>query len=237
MAAKERASTEVVHSRMRADVLAGVYSPGEKLKFADLCERYAASVAVVRESLTRLVEQGLAVSEPRIGFRVTPLSLEDLLDLTATRCDIEGLALGHAVDRGDVEWESRLVAAHHVLERTPLLADDDPPRVSDQWEAAHAAFHAALIEGCGSQRLLCMTESLRDASELYRRWSRPFDKDRDVAAEHRGLLEAALARDADLAVTRLRDHFGRTAEILQEHLIDRTDEDDTHAQDRPGARA
>jgi DNA-binding GntR family transcriptional regulator len=75
MAVKERASTEAVHARMRADVLAGVYAPGEKLKFADLCERYAASVAVVRESLTRLVEQGLAVSEPRIGFRVAPLTL------------------------------------------------------------------------------------------------------------------------------------------------------------------
>jgi DNA-binding GntR family transcriptional regulator len=234
MAVKERASTEAVHARMRADVLAGAYAPGEKLKFADLCERYAASVAVVRESLTRLVEQGLAVSEPRIGFRVAPLSLEDLLDLTATRCDIEGLALRYAVERGDVEWESRLVAAHHVLERTPLLADDDPPRVSDEWEAAHAAFHAALIDGCGRQRLLCMTESLRDASELYRRWSQPLAKDRDAAAEHRGLLEAALARDADLAVARLREHFSRTAEILQAHLTGKEQKD---AQDRSRARA
>jgi DNA-binding GntR family transcriptional regulator len=233
MAVKERARTDAVHARMRADVLAGVYAPGEKLKFADLCQRYAASVAVVRESLTRLVEQGLAVSEPRIGFRVTPLSLQDLLDLTATRCDIEGLALRYAVERGDVEWESRLVAAHHVLERTPLLAADGPPRVSDDWEAAHAAFHAALIDGCGSPRLLCMTESLRDASELYRRWSQPMEKDRDVAAEHRGLLEAALARDADLAVTRLREHFGRTAQILQAHL---TNKDEHDAQDRSGAR-
>ena len=232
MAVKERASTEAVHARMRADVLAGAYAPGEKLKFADLCERYTASVAVVRESLTRLVEQGLAVSEPRIGFRVAPLSLEDLLDLTATRCDLEGLALRYAVERGDVEWESRLVAAHHVLERTPLLADDGPPRVSDAWEAAHAAFHAALIAGCSSPRLLCMTESLRDASELYRRWSQPLEKSRDVAAEHRGILEAALDRDADLAVTRLREHFTRTAEILRARLdIDAT------ATERAGTRA
>jgi len=223
MAAKERASTDAVHAQMRADILAGVHPPGERLKFAELCERYAASVAVVRESLTRLVEQSLATSEPRIGFRVAPLSLEDLLDVTATRSDIEGLALRYSIERGDVEWESRLVAAHHLLERTPLLTDDGPERVSDEWEAAHAAFHAALLDGCGSPRLLCMTQSLRDASELYRRWSQTLEKDRDVAAEHRGLLDAALARDADLAVTRLREHFARTAQILEASLAGESD--------------
>lgn len=218
MATKARANTDAVHARLRADILAGVYTPGERLKFADLCERYAASVSVIRESLTRLTEQSLVSSEPRVGFRVAPLSLDDLRDLTATRSDVEGIALEYSVERGDVEWEARLVAAHHLLERTPLLADDDPPRVSDQWESAHVAFHAALLDGCRSPRLLCMTESLRDAAELYRRWSQPHDRDRDVAGEHRGILEAALARDAGLAVERLRAHFNRTAEILEQSL-------------------
>ena len=219
MATKTRANTDAVHARMRADILAGVYAPGERLKFADLCERYAASVSVIRESLTRLTEQGLVSSEPRVGFRVAPLSQEDLHDLTDTRSDIEGMALRYSVERGDVEWEARLVAAHHLLERTPLLTDDAPPRVSDEWETAHSAFHAALLDGCGSPRLLCMTESLRDASELYRRWSQQHDRDRDVAGEHRGIFEAALDRDADLAVQRLRAHYHRTAEILEQSLL------------------
>lgn len=218
MATRTRANTDAVHARLRADILAGVYAPGFRLKFAELCERYAASVSVIRESLTRLTEQSLVASEPRVGFRVAALSLDDLRDLTATRSDVEGLALRYSVERGDVEWEARLVAAHHLLERTPLLAEDDPPRVSDDWEVAHASFHAALLDGCRSPRLLCMTESLRDASELYRRWSQPHGRTRDVAREHREILEAALARDADLAVERLRAHFHRTAEILERSL-------------------
>lgn len=220
MASKPRASTEVTHARMRGDILAGVYTPGERLKFAELGEKYAASVSVIRESLTRLSEQGLVTSEPRLGFRVTPLSLDDLHDLTETRCDIEGIALRHAIARGDVHWEARLVAAHHCLERTPLMTDDDPPRVSDEWESAHADFHNALLDGCQSPRLLCMAQSLRDASELYRRWSQPLASDRDVAAEHRGLLDATLARDAELAEQRLRAHFRRTTEILAGTLTD-----------------
>ncbi|MCI9889528.1 FCD domain-containing protein [Micrococcales bacterium 31B] len=214
MPSKERANTDAVHARLRADILAGLYEPGEKLKFADLCARYGASVAVVREALTRLVEQGLARSEPRIGFRVTPLSRVDLDDLTRVRCDLEGLALRYCIEAGDVDWESRLVAAHHVLDRTPLLAADGPHRVSDEWEHAHGAFHAALISGCGSPRLLAMAASLRDAAELYRRWSQPRDRRRDVAAEHSALLQAALGRDAELAVRLLREHFERTSHAL-----------------------
>lgn len=207
--------TATVHARLRADILGGVLCPGSRLKFAELCDEYDASVGGVREALTRLVEQGLVTSEPRIGFRVVSLSLDDLDDLTATRVDLEGLALRYSLQHGDVTWEANLVAAHHTLERTPLLAEDDPPRVSDDWERAHVAFHAALIAGCGRPRLRCMIDSLRDAAELYRRWSQPHDPDRDVAAEHRQLLETALARDADAATSALAAHFERTAQILR----------------------
>jgi DNA-binding GntR family transcriptional regulator len=207
--------TGTVHARLRADILGGVLRPGRRLKFDELCDQYDASVGGIREALTRLVEQGLVTSEPRIGFRVVALSLDDLDDLTATRIDLEGLALRYSLQRGDVAWEANLVAAQHTLERTPLLAEDDPPRVSDEWERAHAAFHAALIDGCGSPRLRCMIDSLRDAAELYRRWSQPHDPDRDVAGEHRRILEAALARDADAATSELAAHFERTAQILR----------------------
>lgn len=226
---RTRASTDAVHARLRADILGGQFRPGMRLKFAELCEKYGASVSVIREALTRLAEQSLVTSAPRIGFRVAPLSLDDLRDITAARVDVEGLALRYSIEHGDVTWEANLVAAHHRLERTPLLEGDDPPRVSDAWEEAHRAFHAALLEGCGNPRLLCMTESLRDASELYRRWSQPREMDRDVAAEHRELLELALARNADGAAASLRTHFERTAQILQRALIPGLDLDPERA--------
>lgn len=218
---RARANTETVHARLRAELLAGIYEPGERLKFTPLCERYDASVSVIREALTRLAEQGLVTAEPNVGFRVMPLTLEDLRDLTRTRVDIETLALRYAIAQGGVEWESELVAAHHRLERTPMLtADEGPHRIADEWELAHAAFHAALIGGCESPRLICMTEGLRDASELYRRWSQPREPGRDVAGEHRRLLEAALARDTDAACTALAEHYQHTTDILERALGD-----------------
>jgi DNA-binding GntR family transcriptional regulator len=215
---RDRANTDQVHDRLRADILGGVHAPGEKLRFAPLAADYGASVGVLREALTRLTEQGLVCSVPRIGFTVAPLTLEDLNDLTSVRCEVEGLALRAAITNGDVSWESRLVAAHHTLDRTPILTEEPPLRVSDAWERAHSNFHRALISACGSPRLMAIAETLRHSSELYRRWSQPREKGRDVAAEHRAIMEAALARDADSAVALLQAHYEHTAEILRRDL-------------------
>ncbi|NHN54179.1 GntR family transcriptional regulator [Calidifontibacter sp. DB0510] len=215
---KQRATIEAVHAALRADLITGVHPPGERLKFAPLCERYGASVSVVREALTRLEQQGLVESEPRIGFRVRQVSVEDLDDLTETRIDVETLALRHAIEHGDIDWETALVAAHHRLERTAMLSDDDPPQLRDDWESAHVAFHDALLAGCTRRWLLGMARTLRDAGEFYRRLSQVHEPDRDVAGEHRGLLDAALARDADEATRLLREHYERTAAIVRDAL-------------------
>lgn len=215
---RARANTAQVQLQLRRDILSGAFEPGQKLKFADLGERYGASVSVIREALSRLDEQGLVVAELNLGFRVMPLTLADLDDLTATRIDLETLALREAIARADLEWESELVSVHHRLARTPLLTDDDHPRVSDEWEQAHIGFHRALLAGCARPRLLAVTESLRDAADLYRRWSQIQEPDRDVAGEHLRILEAALDRDVDAAATALAEHYGRTADILRAHL-------------------
>lgn len=211
---RARSNSDVVFDSLRADILAGVHAPGVKLKFADLADRYQASVSVLREALARLAEQRLVESEPRVGFRVVGLSGADLQDLTRTRIEIESLAIRHAIAEADLAWESELLASHHRLDRTPMLTDTDPRRISDEWEEAHAAFHRALVSGCGSVWLVAIADNLRDCSELYRRWSGAREPGRDVAAEHQLILDSALARDDDAAVAALVDHYDRTLRIL-----------------------
>ncbi|MGH9134662.1 MAG: GntR family transcriptional regulator [Ilumatobacteraceae bacterium] len=208
--------TEQVYTRMRADILAGRLTPGAKLPFAELVARYGGSTGVIREGLSRLVEQGLVQAEPQHGFRVMPLSMSDLDDLTTARCELEGLVLRLSIEAGDLEWESEIVASHHMLERTPMAAGADPGSLSDEWRAAHARFHNALIGGCTNVRLRTMASSLRDAAELYRSWSGPLghERHRDIAGEHALIAEAVLARDADRAVAELSQHLRRTAELL-----------------------
>jgi len=209
--------TEQVYASIRADILGGRTRPGERLRLAALAERHGVSLSVVREALTRLSGPGvrLVSATPQLGFSVTPLSVDELVDLTGVRCDIEALAMRQAILRGDLAWEAHLLATHHILANTPFCAPALPLRVNEVWAAAHAQFHAALVDGCGSPLLRQVRSSLYDASERYRRWSVPADGGhRDVSSEHRELLQATLARDAERAARLLAEHIQRTADIL-----------------------
>jgi DNA-binding GntR family transcriptional regulator len=214
--AEPRTRADEVYGKIRADILAGRRMPGSRLPFAELCQRYRASASVVREGLSRLAEEGLVIADPQRGFRVVPLTAEDLRNLTEVRLLTETLALRSAIAEGDAAWADRVVAAHEALQCTPQPAVDDPDRMDDSWVDAHNRFHAALLSGCRNDRLLSIALSVRDASVLYQRWTRSVghDRDRNAAAEHRDLLEAALAHDADRAVATLTAHVERTTAVL-----------------------
>src|SRR6266853_860236 len=77
----------------------------------ELTERFGVSQSVIREALTRLTEQHLLIATPQRGFRVRDLSIEDIAELTETRIQIESLALRLAVERGDLQWETGILAA------------------------------------------------------------------------------------------------------------------------------
>ncbi len=207
---------ERLHAQLRADILAGRLHPGARLRYGEMCDRYGASMGGLRESLLRLAEQGLVRGEPQQGFWVTEVSAGDLRELTAARIDLETMTLRHAMADGDIEWESRLLAAHHRLSRIAQLDPDGSGRLADGWVAAHAEYHTALLDGCANRRLKAIAASLRDSAELYRRWSVPLghERERNIAAEHAALLDAALSRQTELAVSRLAAHVQHTTDVL-----------------------
>ena len=221
-----------VYQRLRQDILGGRLVPGERLKFPELSRRYETSVGAAREALTRLVADGFVRTQSNLGFRVMPLSHEDLAELTYARLEIESLVLRLSVRDGDMDWESAAVAAHHRLKRTQFLAQDGAAHPTDAWSAAHAAFHTALLAGCRNHRLLATATGLREEAELYLQWSISSGRepDRDVTGEHQALLDAAVARDADRAAELLRDHIAHTAQLL---ISVATDEPNQAGQARP----
>jgi len=204
-----------MYAQLRADVLAGRLRPGQRLQYAELCDRYSVSVGVAREVLTKLTAEGLAEAEVNLGFRVMPLSVTDLNHLTEARCAIEPLVLRLAIEHGGIEWETHVVGAHHRLERTPQMAREDPDRITEAWAEAHAVYHSALLAGCPNLRLCAIAKALRDSAELYRRWSVPLGhEDRDIAGEHHAILNAIIERDADEAAAILVDHIQHTTQVL-----------------------
>ena len=205
-----------VQAALRRDIFAGREQPGGKLPLADLARRHGAGMSVVREALIKLVAEGLVVSEPQVGFRVVPISSTDLRHLVEARCLIECEAFQTSIRQGDLVWESRVLAAHHRLVGTMRMDPEDPAQLREEWVAAHTEFHMVLMSGCENTRLLSVAMSLRDAAELYRRWSvtsmdhEGLDRDR----EHLALRDAALARNAEEGGRLLKEHIEHTARIL-----------------------
>lgn len=209
--------TEGVFERLRDDILKCRLEPGARLRIAEICARFGVSVHAVREALSRLASEALVVAEPQRGFKVAQVSINDLEDLTQTRIEIEALALRKSITNATVAWESSLVAALHQVVHLPKFSTAAPLVVSEEWTAAHAAFHLALVSACGSRWLLWLHGILFDHSERYRRLSAPAEGgERDTDGEHAEIVKAALARKTDLAVELLTRHLSLTMRLVKQ---------------------
>lgn len=204
---------EEAYSAIRDDILGGRFGPGAHLKAAELRHLYGGvSLTVIREALNRLAAQRLVVARRNQGFFVAEVTAKGIRDLTAIRVLNEGHALRLSIQRGDFDWESRVVAAHHRLKRIPPLDSDERRGTTEAWQRAHRHFHEELISACDVPVLLEICDTLLDGSELYRRVaSRVGETDRDVAREHEEIMEAAVAREVDTAVELFEAHVQRTA--------------------------
>lgn len=202
-----------IHTRLRRDLLRGVFRPGERLRIDALCERYEVGATPLREALNRLTAEDLVSREEQRGFRVASVSLSDLEELTKTCCWISELALRESIRNGGSDWEERVVLAAHRLSRVPREGPEGYSSFSPEWEERHRAFHLALIGACGSRWLIDFYVMLTDRNTRYRYLAfADASEARDVEAEHRAIVEAALAHDADRAVAAANAHIRRTAD-------------------------
>ena len=219
--------TDPVLRSLRADILSGTRAPSSPLRIAALAEQFEVSYSVVREALIRLSGQGLTVAVPQKGFIVSPISREDLLELTHVRLLVESEALSESVRDGDVEWESEVTAAMHRLRRVSE-DQESPETTSDEWVQAHSDFHHSLVAACTNSRLLTLATHLRDSAEMYRQLSQAQTAEerelhpaprRDLITEHQNLADLAIERDTVAAVAALRKHIQTTTDLSLERFF------------------
>ena len=204
--------TERAYHRLRAEILHGELMPGERLRVAELRDRFTLGLTPIREALMRLSIEGLVDAEANRGARVTGTSRAELTDLMATRRDIERLCLIQAIASGGAEWEAEIVTAMHLLSRTPLPTSPADRDAAHRWEVQHRRLHAALVAACPSEWLKRFWSTLADHSERYRtirllHHRRSEALVRDATAEHAAIVKAVLARDAARAVALMDAHL------------------------------
>jgi GntR family transcriptional regulator, rspAB operon transcriptional repressor len=203
-----RQGSSQVHSRVREAILNAELAPGLVMSQVALAEELGVSRTPLREALRLLQGEGLIEAEPNRRVRVAPITASDVEELYALRVTVEAEALRLSMPN---------IRSEHIARLQGFLAEmDHYAEVKDYtgWTVPHAAFHAQLT-GLAGVRFSTLLAQLFDHAERYRRlhighgptaWG----------ADHRGILEAVKAGDADRAAPLLARHFARTAfEVIE----------------------
>lgn len=198
------------YRRIRSDIIFGRLQPDQKLRLEALKERYGVSISTLREILSRLSSEGFVVAEGRRGFEVAPVSATDLRELAELRVLLESHAIEQSFERGDTEWEGRVVSAHHKLAVVEQRMGSSK-RENALWKRYDEEFHQALISDCGSKALM---EAHRRVFDRYFRYPMIWADRRGIQPikQHRQLMECALARDSKRAKAILRVHVNSCVE-------------------------
>ena len=218
--------TQTLHARVltriRADIVACRLMPNERLTLEALRERYQVGWSPIREALMRLEAEGMVRLEHNKGFRVAAVSRDRLYDLMQSRIELESITLRRSIEDGGVEWEADLLAAFHRLSKQTKLRRSQPGMISAEWSKEHRAFHHALVAACNSSTMLSIRESLFEKAERYVALSiMSKAPPRNDILEHEQIMQAALCKDVNRALTLNREHIERTlnkvAKSLESH--------------------
>jgi DNA-binding GntR family transcriptional regulator len=190
---------------IRAGIVAGELQPGEIYSAAVLAERLGVSPTPVREAMLDLASAGLVEPVRNRGFRVVTPEERDLDEISELRLMLEVPAMRLVVERADDDDLAALEPVVEDIERTGEEGDVPAFLVADRH------FHLGLLELTGNRRLVRVVDRLRDQTRLV--GLRTLAESGALAAsgrEHRDVLDALRARDADRAERLMRVHLEHT---------------------------
>jgi DNA-binding GntR family transcriptional regulator len=203
MAVKQPPAAERVYSHVKQGVLDRRYEGGTLLTEGELAEAVGVSRTPVREALLRLEVEGLLKLYPKKGALVLPVSAQEIADVVETRLLVEEHAARKAVP-----------APAGLIERLETLLERQQ-READTGDLAAVAvtdrcFHAEIVRSGGNAILSRLYDQLRDRQlrmGVAVMHSHP-DRIAKNITEHREILEALRAGDADAAVALVHRHVG-----------------------------
>src|SRR5262245_35684161 len=135
-AEKQETAPAEARDMLRAAILDGEYSPGERLVEAALCQRLGASRFIVRAALQELVAEGLVEIRRNKGAHVRKISLEEAIEITEVRMVVEGLVAAKAALRVSDEQASELDEIGLLMRRA--VSAEEFRRYSDLNQRLHA---------------------------------------------------------------------------------------------------
>ena len=191
---KSQSLEEMVYSRLEEEILTGELTPGTSLGEIALSERLGVSRTPIRGALHRLSEEGLVEIIPNKGATVVGINIDDLIDIYRLRVRLEGLASALATERITDEEINELSETVDLAEFYIKRQDTEHIKELD------TAFHSIIYKASGSRFLSRTLSELHKKIKSYRKRSLAVPGRLEKSEkEHREILDAIKAKDAELA--------------------------------------
>jgi DNA-binding GntR family transcriptional regulator len=203
-----------VYAHVKARILLGQARPGDVIAAHALAQELSVSRTPVHEALKRLVSERYLVTQPRVGYVITPVDLGELRDLFQVRTRLEALSAELAAQSWTDENMRAFEAADQQAQRRhrELQQAAGPVELAQFLHDEHKRFHSMIADIGGNRRLERLIADLQDETQRF--WSLlPADQlvGRVFLADeaHRTILHAIATQDPAKAraavVTHLRD--------------------------------
>ena len=202
-----------IYYELKQDILSGRLKPGSKLRLNSLKDDYNIGSSPLREALNRLTANGMVCQLENKGFRVSPISIDELDDIVKTRCMLEEVALRQSINKNDDAYYERIILLTFRLSRAER--DYIINTSSSLRDDLHKDFHQAILSGCESKLLIkyCLSlyeQTLRYSNLIINEKCRQDQEEKD----HQAICDAILNRNADEAIQLLRSHYQITKDLI-----------------------
>jgi DNA-binding GntR family transcriptional regulator len=202
---------ERIYEQLRSDILHCALPPGAEIREGELALRFGVSKSPVRDALMHLQREGIVITLPRQGYRVSSVSLADVDDMFHLRAALERACMERIVRNASDE---RL----KTLERFRRF---EPAQWPGGFIEYNRAFHRSLAEVAGNARMRDQLTDLIDQMERVVRVSVASIKQGNpqvVVREHGVMIDALQARDARKAERLAERHIATAGKRVQQAL-------------------
>jgi DNA-binding GntR family transcriptional regulator len=208
-----RTLAEQAERAIQDAILEGVFPPGRRLTIQELADGLGLSPMPIRDALRRLAATGFVEYAAHRGATVAILSVDDLRDTWDARLALEMTAIRRSAEQFTELDRQRVDDA--ISRHTALLLRDDHGAA----RSVHREVHMSLYGPSRYNWLERLVEPIWVRSERYRSYALPVRGGaKQLAREHRKILEACTAHEPDVAADRLYAHLVKTANLVAEKL-------------------
>jgi phosphonate utilization transcriptional regulator len=205
---------QLVQAEIERMILGGELAPGAKLTEAPLVERLGVSRGPIREAFRMLDQAGLVRTEKNRGVFVRELPIEEVLEIFEVRAMLEQ-GIGRKLAQTVVPAQARALRALVVTMEAAAKAAD-----ADAFHRSNLQFHDTLLALAGNAKLAATYRALTKELTLHRRHNLTPESMAVYAREHRQIVKAIAAGDAEAAGQAMHDHVMNSRErTLRKHRL------------------